>query len=157
MNKKITYIILIIYVLIFISGCKSNTTNPSTFEEIGKYRGTWVADKCEAIDFNTYKWIEKEYPISVEINNDTDVLIMNVPVDSVKYLKDTIDTFDLYVSVDKAPLLPPPEITGTVSEVYYRMAFNNYDSATIVMIIKTTANVNSSIFSLIRCSLKKIS
>ncbi|MEI0558296.1 hypothetical protein [Brachyspira intermedia] len=156
MNKKITYIIFIISVLIFISGCKNNATNPSTFEEIGKYRGTWMADKCESIDFNTGKWIEKEYPISVEINNDTDVLIMNVPVDSVKYLKDTIDTFDLYVPVNVEEL-PPPQVIGTPNEVYYRMTFNSYNSATMVKIAKTTANGNSYIFSLVRWSLKKIS
>ena len=68
----------------------------------------------------------RKNPIHVEINNYTYVLILNVSDDSVKYLKDTIDTFDLYVPVNEEELLPP-QIIGTPNKVYYRMTFNSYN------------------------------
>ena len=96
MNKKLKYIIFIISVLIFISGCKNNGTNPSTFEELGKYRGTWVSDNFYILDINSSQWNPSSDTMTIKINSDTDVVVDNIAADSVKHLPDTVDSYNVY-------------------------------------------------------------
>lgn len=144
MNKKVKYIIFIISVLIFILGCKSNATNPSTFEELGKYRGTWVADNVQMLDLNNDVWITAE-GITIKINSDTDMVIDNIVPTSIKHLPDTVDSYYLYISTD---YVPPQYLSiiamqgGQVNGAYYKLEFTSHNSLKIYMILQGRAGLN---------------
>ena len=144
MNKKVKYIIFIISVLIFILGCKSNTTNPSTFEELGKYRGTWVSDNVQIFDPNSGGWITSQ-EITIKINSDTDIVIDNIVPISIRHLPDTVDSYYLYISTDDVPPQYESMITkegGRLNGAYYKLEFTSHNSLKIYMILQATAEPN---------------
>lgn len=157
MNKKVKYIIFIISVLIFILGCKSNATNPSTFEELGKYRGTWVADNVQMLDPNNNVWITAQ-GITVKINSDTDIVIDNIVPISIRHLPDTVDSYYLYISTDD---VPPQYLSiiamqgGQVNGAYYKLEFTSHNSLKIYMILQGRAGLNPFNLVIQRAELKK--
>lgn len=157
MNKKVKYIIFIISVLIFILGCKSNATNPSTFEELGKYRGTWVADNVQMLDLNNDVWITAE-GITIKINSDTDIVIDNIVPISIRHLPDTVDSYYLYISTD---YVPPQYLSiiamqgGQVNGAYYKLEFTSYSSLKATMVIQIIMNGNSVNMAIQKAELKK--
>ena len=153
MNKKLKYIIFIISVLIFISGCKNNGTNPSTFEELGKYRGTWVSDNFYILDINSSQWNTSSDTMTIKINSDTDVVVDNIAADSVKHLPDTVDSYNVYISVNNVP--PQFSAIGIVIEAYYRLEFTSYNSASATMLVKFKQGEISMIFAMQKAELKK--
>ena len=156
MNKKLKYIIFIISVLIFISGCKNNGTNPSTFEELGKYRGTWVSDNFYILDINSSQWNPSSDTMTIKINSDTDVVVDNIAADSVKHLPDTVDSYDVYVSTYDVPPDISSEPAIKVIEVYYKLEFTSYNSAKATMIFKLLIGVTPLTIATQKAELKKI-
>ena len=151
MNKKVKYIIFIISVLIFILGCKSNATNPSTFEELGKYRGTWAADNVQMLDPNNNVWITAQ-GITVKINSDTDMVINNIVPTSIKHLPDTVDTYHLYISTAD---IPPEYPASQIIKAYYKLEFTSYDSVKVTMVIQFIMDGNSNNMAIQKAELKK--
>uniref|UniRef100_UPI003F4BB36B hypothetical protein n=1 Tax=Brachyspira catarrhinii TaxID=2528966 RepID=UPI003F4BB36B len=150
MNKKVKYIIFIISVLIFILGCNNNATNPSTFEELGKYRGTWVADNVQVLNLQAHSPAEqwKIGPgITIKINSDTDIVIDDIVPISINHLPDTVDTYYVYISTTDLP----PEYSSNpnlkIDLAYYKLEFTSHNSVKANLVIQATleAPVNMAI------------
>ncbi|MEI0558298.1 hypothetical protein [Brachyspira intermedia] len=152
MNKKVKYIILIISVLIFISGCKNNATNPSTFEELGKYRGTWFADNFDMLDLFSNQWVQSETGMTIKINSDTDMVINNIVPTSIKHLPDTVDTYHLYIS---SADVPPEYPSSQIIKAYYKLEFTSYNSVKVTMVIQFIMDGNSINMAIQKAELKK--
>uniref|UniRef100_UPI003F4B129C hypothetical protein n=1 Tax=Brachyspira catarrhinii TaxID=2528966 RepID=UPI003F4B129C len=141
MNKKVKYIIFIISVLIFILGCKNNATNPSTFEELGKYRGTWVTDNVDMLDVSS-GWVPSGKGMTIKINSDTDMVIDNIVPTSIKHLPDTVDTYHLYILTTD---IPPDYQSSQITKAYYKLEFTSYNVVKVTMVIKFIKNDGNSI------------
>ena len=158
MNKKVKYIIFIISLLIFISGCKNNAASPSTIYGIGKYRGTWFADNFDIMDLSSNQWIQSEAGMTIKINSDTDMVINNIVPTSIKHLPDTVDSYYLYISTDD---VPPPYLSiiamqgGQVNGAYYKLEFTSHNSLKIYMILQGRAGLNPFNLVIQRAELKK--
>ncbi|MEI0558300.1 hypothetical protein [Brachyspira intermedia] len=158
MNKKVKYIIFIISVLIFILGCKNNATNPSTFEELGKYRGTWVADNVYMLDLSSDQFLQSGNGMTIKINSDTDTVIDNIVPISIRHLPDTVDSYYLYISTDD---VPPPYLSiiamqgGQVNGAYYKLEFTSHNSLKIYMILQARAGLNPFNLVIQKAELKK--
>ena len=153
MNKKVKYIIFIISLLIFISGCKNNAASPSTIYGIGKYRGTWFADNFDIMDLSSNQWIQSEAGMTIKINSDTDMVINNIVPTSIKHLHDTIDSYNVYISTDNVP--PQFSVIGKVLEAYYRLEFTSDDTAAATMLVKFQQGGISLILAIQKAELKK--
>ncbi|MEI0797506.1 hypothetical protein R4Q14_04140 [Brachyspira intermedia] len=153
MNKKLKYIVFIISVLIFILGCKNNGTNPITFDEIGKYRGTWTSDNIDMLNPDTGQFEPSGDTMTIKINSDTDVVIGNIVINSIKHLPDTIDSYNAYIPANDIP--PEFSMLEEVLEAYYRLEFTSYNSASATMLVKFKQGEISMIFAMQKAELKK--
>ncbi len=153
MNKKLKYIIFIISVLIFISGCKNNTTAPSTIYGIGKHRGTWAADNIDMLNVISGQFESLGEIMTIKINSDSDIIINNIVPTSIKHLHDTIDSYNVYISTDNVP--PQFSVIGKVLEAYYRLEFTSDDTAAATMLVKFQQGGISLILAIQKAELKK--
>ncbi|AEM20831.1 hypothetical protein Bint_0197 [Brachyspira intermedia PWS/A] len=152
MNKKLKYIIFIISLLIFISGCKNNATSPSTIYGIGKYRGTWFADNFDMLDLFRNQWVQSETGMTIKINSDTDMVINNIVPTSIKHLPDTVDTYHLYISTAD---VPPEYPSSQIVKAYYKLEFTSYNSVKVTMVIQFIMDGNSINMAIQKAELKK--